>query len=64
MRSAVSRLAESITKRSLNLNEASRTLLPPIPCVGQCADRILSHALTRPLLDYIGESFVLIGIFL
>ncbi|KAH9954338.1 ACN9-domain-containing protein [Russula dissimulans] len=31
MRSAVSRLAESITKHPLNLREASRTLLLPIP---------------------------------
>lgn len=31
MHSAVPRLAESITKHPLNLREASRTLLPPIP---------------------------------
>ena len=38
MRASISRLAESISKRPLNLREAGAALLPPIPCVhAQCA---------------------------
>lgn len=33
MRTTISRLAESISKRPLNLREAGAVLLPPIPCV-------------------------------
>ena len=40
MRTTVSRLAESISKRPLNLKEAGAALLPPIPCVIQRATRI------------------------
>lgn len=42
MRTTINRLAESISKRPLNLKEASAALLPPIPCVMQRAARVLS----------------------
>ena len=41
MRTTISRLAESISKRPLNLKEAGAALLPPIPYVMQRAARIL-----------------------
>jgi hypothetical protein len=48
MRATISRrLAESISKRPLNLREASAALLPPIPCV------ILHAACTHPDIDFL-----------
>ena len=41
MRTTISRFAESISKRPLNLKEAGAALLPPIPCVMQRAACIL-----------------------
>jgi hypothetical protein len=47
MRTTISRLAESISKRPLSLREASAALLLPIPCVVQRAARI------HPDLDFL-----------
>ena len=47
MRTTVCRLAESISKRPLNLRDACAALLPPIPCVIQRAAHIL------PDLDFL-----------
>lgn len=61
MRATISRLAESISKRPLNLKEAGAALLPPIQCVHARA-RIFFELTSTIYADYIGESFVSIDI--
>ncbi|KZT07577.1 ACN9-domain-containing protein [Laetiporus sulphureus 93-53] len=59
MRSTVVRLAESISKRPLNLRETSATLLPPIPLYRQIlrAHRSLPHEMRSLGDDYVKAEF-------